>query len=321
MKKLVKVLMIVSLLLGLAACSNGTKQEGVKYQVGVVQYDQHVALDAATKGFVDVLKEEFGDQVEITVNVASGEIANCATIVNGFVSEGVDLIMANATPAVQSAYSATGSIPILGTSVTEYGVALDIDNFSGVTGVNVSGTSDLAPLDEQAQMIIDLVPSAKNVGIIYCQDEANSAYQVKVVKKYLEDKGLTVKTIAFSESNNMAQIVEEGCEGVDALYIPTDNKAANYCETIYNVTSKEAIPVICGEEGTCKGCGIATLTIDYEQLGRITGAMAVKVLKGEAKVEEMPIEYYTSPVKKYNKEICETLGIEIPSDYVAVEVE
>ena len=190
MKKLLTVLFALLIVFTAAGCSgsgNGTPSEDDKTQkftVGVVQLVQHPALDAATQGFEDVLKAEFGDNVDIDIKNASGDIPSCATIVSGFVNNGVDLIMANATPALQAASSATGDIPILGTSVTEYGVALGIENFNGVVGSNVSGTSDLAPLDQQAQMFLDLLPEAKSVGIIYCSNEANSIYQVQVVKQY-----------------------------------------------------------------------------------------------------------------------------------------
>jgi len=318
MKKLLTVLLSVLMLMSLCACSEESGEKTLK--VGVVQIIEHVALDAATQGFVDVLKEEFGDGIEIDVKTAGGDSANCATIANGFVAEGVDLILANATPALQAAAAATNSIPVLGTSVTEYGVALGIDNFDGLTGMNVSGTSDLAPLDEQAQMVLDLIPNVKKVGIISCSNEANSKYQVEVVQKYLEAKGIEVVSKTFEDSSNIANaadaVMNENC---DAIYVPTDNQVASYADTLYNLSSAKNIPIICGEEGTCVKCGVATLTIDYYELGRTTGQMAVKVLKGETKVEDMPIEYYPNPVKKYNKEIATACGIEIPSDYIVIE--
>ena len=303
-------------------CSSneGGEEELVEKQfsIGVVQLLKHDALDAATQGFVDELEKEFSN-ISIDVKNASGESANCATIVNGFVNDGVDLIMANATPALQAAVAATGDIPILGTSITEYGVALGIDDFDGLVGENVSGTSDLAPLDEQAQMILDLFPETKTVGIIYCSNEANSAYQVKVVTEYLEAKGIKVIAEPFTESNDISLVTSELCDQVDAIYIPTDNQAASYAETINNVTIEKMVPVICGEEGTCVKCGIATLTINYYDLGVETGKMAAKILTGEAKIEEMPIQYFPEPVKKYNKEIAEIFGMEMPEDYVAIE--
>ncbi|MBP5280492.1 MAG: ABC transporter substrate-binding protein [Erysipelotrichaceae bacterium] len=325
MKKLLTVLLALLVIFTLAGCSgngNDTPKEDdapEKFTVGVVQLVQHPALDAATQGFVDVLKAEFGDNIDIDVQNASGESANCATIVTGFVNNSVDLIMANATPALQAASSATGDIPILGTSVTEYGVALGIDNFNGVPGGNVSGTSDLAPLDQQAQMFLDLLPDAKTVGIIYCSNEANSIYQVQVVKSFLEGKGITVVDKSFTDSNDIAMVAEDVCSQVDALFLPTDNAVASCAETIANVVVDKKIPVIAGEEGVCASCGIATLSINYYDLGAETGKMAIRVLKGEANISEMPVQYFPDPVKKYNPELCELLGVEIPEGFVAIE--
>ena len=310
------------MMLGLGACSgsgnsNDPKEE--KFTVGVVQLVQHPALDSATQGFVDVLKAEFGDKVDIDVQNAAGDSANCATIVSGFVNNSVDLIMANATPALQAASSATGDIPILGTSVTEYGVALGIKDFNGVVGGNVSGTSDLAPLDQQAQMFLDLLPDAKTVGIVYCSNEANSIYQVQVVKEYLEGKGIKVVDKSFTDSNDIAMAVEDVCDQVDALFLPTDNAVASCAETIANVVVEKKIPAIAGEEGVCSSCGIATLSINYYDLGAETGKMAVKILKGEADISTMAIQYFPDPVKKYNAELCELFGVEIPEGFVAIE--
>ncbi len=325
MKKLLTVLFALLIVFTAAGCSgsgNGTPSEDDKTQkftVGVVQLVQHPALDAATQGFEDVLKAEFGDNVDIDIKNASGDIPSCATIVSGFVNNGVDLIMANATPALQAASSATGDIPILGTSVTEYGVALGIENFNGVVGSNVSGTSDLAPLDQQAQMFLDLLPEAKSVGIIYCSNEANSIYQVQVVKQYLEDNGIKVVDKSFTDSNDIAMVVEDVCSQVDALFLPTDNAVASCAETIANVVVEKKIPAIAGEEGVCSSCGIATLSINYYDLGAETGRMAIKVLKGEADITKMPVQYFPEPVKKYNAELCELFGIEIPEGFVAIE--
>lgn len=320
MKKLLQVLIALLTVFTLVGCSGNQDEpltDPIKH-VGVVQLIQHDALDAATKGFVDELNLEFSN-IDIEVKNASGESANCTIIANGFVTEGRDLILAVATPALQAASAATEDIPVLGTAVTEYGVALGIDNFNGLVGNNVSGTSDLAPLDDQAQMILDLIPNVKKVGIIYCSSEANSDYQVKKVTEYLEKKGIEVDAKSFVDSNSIAQITEDLCLTCDALYIPTDNQAASCAETINNVALEKKVPIICGEEGSCKDCGVATLTIDYYELGKVTGQMAAKILKGEAKVEEMKIEYYPNPIKKYNKEIATALGIEIPEDYIAIE--
>ena len=280
---------------------------------------QHVALDAATQGFKDALTEALGDKVEFVEQNAANDIPTCATIVNGFVSDGVDLILANATPALQAAVAATDSIPILGTAVTEYGVALDIKDFNGTVGGNVSGTSDLAPLDQQAAMILELFPDAKKVGILYCSAEPNSVYQSDVVKAELEKSGVTVSVYTFADSNDVAAVTATACDENDVLYIPTDNTAASCTEAINNVAEPAGVPIIAGEEGICAGCGVATLSINYYDLGVTTGKMAAKILTGEANISEMPIEYFPDPMKKYNPAICEALGITVPEDYVAID--
>ena len=328
MKKVLVILLALAMVLSLAACGSAPAEtpaaeataaaEDTVYTVGICQLVQHAALDAATQGFVDTLKAEFGDKVNIIEQNASNDIPTCSTIVNGFVSDNVDLILANATPALQAAVEATDTIPILGTSVTEYGVALGIDNFSGTVGGNVSGTSDLAPLDQQAAMLLELLPDVKSVGILYCSAEANSVYQAEVVKAALEDAGVAVEIYTFTDSNDVAAVTATACDASDALYIPTDNTAASCTEAINNVAEPAGVPIIAGEEGICSGCGIATLSISYYDLGVTTGKMAVKILKGEANISEMPIEYFPDPVKKYNPALCDALGISVPSDYVAI---
>ena len=338
MKKTLAILMAALMLLGLTACSSAPEattepaataeqteqtaapaEEKQSYTVGICQLAQHPALDAATQGFKDVLTEQLGDSVTIEEGNASNDIPTCATIVNGFVSSEVDLIMANATPALQAAVAATNTIPILGTSVTEYGVALNISDFSGTVGGNVSGTSDLAPLDQQAAMVKELFPDAKTVGILYCSGEANSVYQANVVKECLEADGLTVNIFTFADSNDVSTVTTSAVAESDVLYIPTDNTAASCTEAIAAVTVPAGVPVIAGEEGICKGCGLATLSINYYDLGRTTGEMAVKILKGEANISEMPVEYFQGPVKKFNKDMAEKLNVTIPDEYVAIE--
>ena len=315
-KKITALLCAVVIVLSLAACgSNGDKAENKHYTVGICQLVQHDALDAATKGFRDAITDALGaDNVTFDEQNAAGDSATCATICNGFVSSGVDLILANATGALQAA-AATKDIPILGTAVTEYGVALGIDNFSGTVGGNISGTSDLAPLDQQAAMIQELFPDAKNVGIIYCSGEPNSVYQVEVVKAALEKAGCTVNTYTFSDTNDVVSVTGTASDANDVLYIPTDNTAASCAEAIKSAAKK---PIIAGEEGICKACGVATLSIDYYELGRTTGEMAVKILKGEADISTMAIEYYPNPVKKYNPDMASLYNVTIPSDYEAI---
>lgn len=298
--------------------AGGSGESKAKYTVGICQLVQHDALDAATQGFKDALVAAFGDDVTILEQNASGDSATCITIVNGFVSSNVDLIMANATPALQAAQAATGDIPILGTSVTDYGTALGVSNFSGVTGTNISGTSDLAPLDQQATMILELFPETKKVGLLYCSAEANSSYQVDVIREILQAKGIECKDFAFADSNDVASVAENACAWSDVIYIPTDNTAASCTQTIRNVVEPNKIPVIAGEEGICKGCGVATLSISYYDLGVKTGEMAVSILKGEAEVSSMPIQYSPGFTKEYNAELCAVLGVSVPGAYKAI---
>ena len=324
-RKAAAVIMAGVMAASAAGCSGsgsgaGNGASGDKtYKVGICQLVQHDALDAATKGFMDALKEELGDSVTFDEQNAQGDSNTCSTIINNFVSGDVDLILANATPALQAAQAGTTEIPILGTSVTEYGVALGIDNFSGTVGGNISGTSDLAPLDQQAQIVKELFPDAKNVGLVYCSAEANSQYQVDTVQGFLEELGYTCKQYSFADSNDLSSVTQTAVDENDVLYIPTDNTAANNTEVIRNICEPAKMPVVVGEEGICAGCGVATLSISYYDLGVATGKMAAKILKGEADISAMPIEYAPQFTKKYNKTICEALGITIPDDYEAIE--
>lgn len=294
---------------------------GETYLVGICQLVQHDALDAATQGFKDALTEAFGDQVEFDEQNAAGDAATASTICTNLVAEDCDLILANATAALQAAAAATNEIPILGTSITEYGVALEIDDFDGTVGGNISGTSDLAPLDQQAEMLMELFPDAENVGILYCSAEPNSKYQSDVVQEALEAAGLNVTVYTFSDSNDVSSVAGEACSSSDVIYIPTDNTAASCTEAINNVALPAGVPIIAGEEGIMSGCGVATLSISYYDLGYTTGEMAVRILNGEESISDMPIEYYQNPVKEYNPTICEELGVTIPDDYVAYEAE
>ncbi len=316
MKKILALILSVVMLVSLAACG-GTADDTIR--VGVVQLVQHEALDAATQGFVDTLKAEFGDKIVIDVQNASGEATNCTTIVNGFVSSNVDLIMANATAALQAAREGTGTIPVLGTSITDYASALKIDNWTGTVGGNVSGTTDLAPLDQQAAMFAELFPDAKNVGMLYCSAEANSQYQVDEMTAMLKTLGYTVTPYAFTDTTNVASVAQSACDGSDVIYIPTDNTAANNTEAIANVVIPAGVPVIAGESGICKGCGVATLSIDYYDLGVATGKMAIKILKGEANISDMPVEAAAAATKMYNKANCEALGLTMPETYTVIE--
>lgn len=322
MKKVLAIalaaLMICAACVSLVSCNK--EQAKDTYTVGICQLVTHPALDDATKGFMDVLTEKFGNKVTFDLQNAANEPNTCVTIANSFVSKNVDLILANATPALSAAVNATTTIPILGTSITEYGVALGLTDFNGTVGGNISGTSDLAPLSEQAQMIMDLCPEAKKVGLLYCSAEPNSEYQVNVVKEILEQNGITCTKYTFSDSNDVAQVSEKAATDSDAIYVPTDNTAASCAPTINAIVLPKKVPIIAGEEGICKGCGIATLSISYYELGRKTGEMAADILTGKADIATMAIDYDPNPVKKYNPVICEELGITVPDDYIAIEM-
>ena len=325
-KRLIALCCAATMLLSLAACGSKTSEttstpdeqdETVVYKVGICQLVTHDALDAATQGFQDALNELLPGQVEFDYQNAAGDSNTCATIANGFVSDGVDLMMANATPALQAAATATSDIPVLGTSITEYGVALGIENFSGTVGSNVSGTSDLAPLDQQAAMIQEWYPDAQTVGLLYCANEANSQYQVDTVQTYLEEMGYTCTQYPFSDSNDIASVCQTAADASDVLYVPTDNTCASNSGIIDNICRGNT-PVFCGEEGICAGCGVATLSISYYDIGYKTGEMAAQILTGEADVSGMAIEYAPEFVKKYNPTICEDLGVTAPDDYEAI---
>ena len=303
----------------IALCMGTAAAEGTVYHVGICQLVQHVALDAATQGFQDALKDKLGDAVVFDLQNASGDTNTCSTIMNNFVSDNVDLIMANATPALQAAVAATGSIPILGTSVTNYASALDIEDKDGATGMNVSGTSDLAPLDRQAEMLKELFPDAKKVGILWCSAEPNSKYQADHIREYLEALGYECTDYTFADSNDVASVTQNACDGSDVLYIPTDNTAASCTEAIRNVVEPAGIPAVVGEEGICRGCGVATLSISYYDLGYATGEMAYEILVEGADISTMPVRFAPNVTKEYNAELSSLLGVTIPEDYTAIE--
>ena len=316
MKKVLVVLL--ALLMCASVFAQGAAESSKKYTVGICQLVQHPALDAATQGFKDALIKGLGDSVVIDEQNASGEATNCSTIVNGFVAKNVDLILANATAPLQAAASATSKIPVLGTSITDYASALEIDGWTGTVGTNVSGTSDLAPLDKQAEMVKELFPTAKKVGLLYCSAEANSVYQVEVMEKELAKLGYETVRFSFTDTNDVASVAQKAADSVDVIYIPTDNTAASNTEAIANVVIPSKTPVVAGEEGICSGCGVATLSISYYDIGYATGEMAVSILKDGADVSKMPVQYAPQVTKKYNAAICEALGIAAPAGYVAI---
>lgn len=318
MKKLFSILLAVAMLTGVLLTATScqttsgddpkvTVNSDGEYLVGICQLAPHPALDAATKGFIDTLKAEFGDNVSFIENNAQGDTTTCSTIITNLVDKDVDLILANATASLQAAAGGTRTIPILGTSITEYGVALGIEDFNGTVGKNISGTSDLAPLDKQAEMIKELYPDAETVSLLYCSAEPNSDYQVKEMTKYLKALGYSCTSYPFADSNDVASVAAAAAKA-DVIYVPTDNTVANCSGAVLGAIGDT--PLIAGEAGICSGCGVATLSIDYYDLGVATGKMAIKILKGEMSVSDMPVEYAATATKMYNADRCKALGID-----------
>ena len=292
------------------------------YQIGICQLLQPEALDPATQGFKDALVELLGeDRVVFDEQNASNDSATCATIINQFVAEDVDLILANATAALQAAAQGTTDIPILGTSITDYATALGISDWTGTTGANISGTSDLAPLEEQAAMLNELFPDAQTIGLLYCSAEPNSIYQADTIRGFLEGYGYTCEDYTFADSNDLASVVTNAVSGCDVIYVPTDNTAAANTEVINNVCLPAGIPVIAGEQGICAGCGVATLSISYYDIGYTAGEMAVDILENGADISTMEIKSAPNVTKMYNEAICTELGITVPEGYEAIAAE
>ena len=316
MKKIISLLLVMAMVLSFAACSAESANDA--YTVGICQLVQHEALDAATQGFKDALTEALGDKVVFVEHNASGDAATCITICNQLVAEGVDLMMGNATPALQAAAAASSTIPVIGTSITDYATALEIADWSGKTGSNITGTADLAPLDQQAAIIPEFFPDAKKVGILYCSAEPNSVYQANIVIDELTKLGFETEVFTFADSNDVASVTTAACAASDVIYVPTDNTAATCAETINNVALPAGVPIISGEENACKGFGVATLSISYYDIGFIAGQMAAEILTEGANPGEMEIQYAPETIKKYNADICAELGITPPADYVAI---
>ncbi len=315
MKKLLSLILSAVFVFSLTAC--GTTS--ATYTIGILEYSSHHAQSLAVQGFIDVLTEKLGEDVAFDRQHASGDANSATLIANNFVTKNVDLILCDNTQSLQIAAAATAQIPVLGSAVTDYSQALDLTFLNSVTGINVSGTSDLAPLDSQAAMITELFPDAKNVGLLYCSSEVNSLYQVNAVQQYLLSKGISCAEFAFTDSNDLAAAVQTACEFSDVIYLPTDNTIAECTGIIDDICRTANVGVIAGEKGICSGCGLATLSIDYYALGRQTGLMAYEILANGADISQMPIRYDENCTKMYNAEIAEELGIIVPKDYITIE--
>ena len=322
MKKLIAFSLALMMLLGCGTAAFADTEEKT-YTIGICQLIQHAALDAATQGFMDALTEKLGDNVTFDLQNAQGESTMCATIVTGFVANEYDLIMANATPALQAAVSATDTIPILATSVTDYATALAIDDMDATvgTGINVSGTSDGVSAQLYADAVMELVPDAKNIAVLYCSAEPNSVVQADEFIACMDELGVSTTVYTFTDSNDIQAVATSAVEGADAMYIPTDNTAASNMTIISNVCEGVNLPVICGEEGMCSVGGLATVSISYYDIGYLCGEMAYDILVNGADVSAMPIGYASDPEKKYNADYAAAIGFEMPDDYVAIETE
>ncbi len=317
MKKRIWIGLLVVVLLVGAVAAVTYRGNSQTLSVGICQFAKHDSLDAATRGFQAALTDRLGDQVSFEVQNANGDFSVCSSIINDLLSKDVDLLLANSTIALSAASTATADIPVLGIAVTDYGAALQTDGV-GNTG-NISGTSDLVPVDAQAEMIRELFPDGGKIGMVYCSSEPNSQYQVDAIQAALEAMGYTCESYAFVDAGTLPDVTAEAAEQCDVLYIPTDNTVAVNAELIANICVPQQVPVITGDESTCRICGIATLAVDYYDLGYTTGEMAAEILAGGKDISEMPVQYAPSFHKKYNGELCRQFGIQVPEGYVALD--
>ena len=308
MKKTVSVILAVAMILAMCLSFAGCGEKG-SYTVGICQLMKHDSLDQATQGFIDALTEAMeaaGKTVSFDSQVA-GDPDLCIPVINTFTSKKVDLIMANATPALLAAANATTSIPVLGTSVTDYS-----DTFAGNIPANVSGTSDAVPFDEQAKMMIESLGLVAGdvVGVLYCTNESNSLIQYNAVKALFEAEGIAVEAYTFSETTELQAITTSMAGAVKAVYVPSDNTVAANDSIVGTICTEQNVPVFTSYGGAI--C-YASLAIDYYQLGVETGKMAAQVLLGEKAVADIEIATLT-PTAVYNEELCQQLGIAVPEN-------
>lgn len=319
-KRKTVILCAVILIVGIAGVIIN-KRGNQTYTIGICQFTQHEALDAATQGFEKALTDQLGDRVAFELQNAQGDYSACSTIINRFISDDVNLILANSTASLQTAATSTTEIPILGTAVTDYAAALQLNNFSGTTGRNISGTSDLASLNEQAAMIQEMFPDANTIGLLYCPSEPNSTFQIDTMQTELEKLNYVCSSYTFSDSGDITSAAMAASSECDVIYIPTDNTIASNAELLANICIPDGTPIITGDESTCRICGVATLSIDYYDLGYTTGEMAAHILTDGKDISDMPVEYASQYTKRYNRTVCEKLGISVPADYTALDSE
>lgn len=325
MKKLTALFLAGVMALSATACSssssapaaaNGDASGNKQIKIGVVQLVEHPALDAAYKGFVDGLAKEGyedGKNIKITYENAQGEQANCQTIANKLVNDKSDLILAIATPAAQAVANTTKDIPVLVTAVTDPASSKLVAS-NEAPGGNVTGTSDLTPVEAQIKLLKQILPNAKKVGLLYCSSEANSKFQVDIAKKIAADLGMKTVEATVSNSNEIQQVTQSLVGKVDAIYIPTDNMISAGIATVSMVAEPAKIPLIVGEAGMIEKGGLATYGINYYDLGLLTAKQAVKILRDGAKPADMPIEYSTNCDLTLNKDVAAKIGITFPQE-------
>ena len=317
-----KSLFLPVLMLSLSAgVLTGCGKKAADFHVGISQYVAAEALNKATQGFSDKLRELMGaagKTVDIEVKIAAADSSILSQITSDFVNKKKDLILVNATPCLTSAFNATETIPIIGTSITEYCGPLGLSDVSSGTGVNVTGTSDLAPLDEQALVMTSVLTSVNKYGLLFCSNESNSLFQIEQMEDELDALGKQHERIVFSSTNDLASILEGKIGGVDALFIPTDNTCADAANSIGAICANHRKPIFAGEEGICRDAnGALTLSINYYELGQMSAQQAFDVLMGNKDIRTMPIESIPNAniKRKYNKAVCEGYGITVPEGF------
>ena len=302
------VLVVTALPLGIVSA------EDAPIKIGVLQLVEHAALDAAYQGFVDALKEagfEDGVNIEIDYQNAQADQSSLMTISERFVKNNVDLILAIATPAAQAVASATTTIPILFTAVTDP-VAARLVESNEKPGLNVTGTTDAGPIDKQFALMKELFPDLKTIGIIYNSSEVNSEVQAKQAEEIAKEMGWEVKFGTITSVNDIEQVANSLAEKVDGFYAPTDNTIASAMPNLVKVAEEKKLPILGSEPGMVEGGALMTVGIDYFKLGQQTGKMAVKILKGEAVPAEMPVESLKDVDIVLNQATAKAIGFEFP---------
>lgn len=316
-KKMIAIVLILALMMAVTACSGGTTDSEEKVlSIGIIQYVEHIALDASRDGFIAALKDNGyidGENITIDLQNAQADQSNLSTISDRFISNNVDLVLAIATPAAQAMAGKTTEIPILATAVTDFVSARLVDS-DAAPGGNVSGTTDMNPIKDQIDLLVKLVPEAKTVGVLYTSSEDNSILQAAIAKEAIEKLGLKYVEVTVTNSNDVQQATQSIVGQCDAIYIPTDNVFASAMPVVHGVTTQSKTPVICGESGMVNGGGLATLGINYYDLGYQTGLMAVKIFKGEAETATMPVEAASGFDFAINGTVAEEIGLTIPAD-------